>query len=144
MIVFSEIQRCQHPHFTQFFQEAKKPTDLSSTYCANRPAQVPEGFDGLRDDWLPRSGKSRRVFLNPPFSRCDEWIDKAEKEHKQGVEILAVVSAQWINRTEGDRKLLQQHKYMILSGWQAQFFMPSSRYAMDPVDVYLLWFRRQA
>ena len=24
VIVFSEIKRCQHPHFTQFFQKAKK------------------------------------------------------------------------------------------------------------------------
>ena len=24
MIVFSEIKRCQHPHFTQIFQKAKK------------------------------------------------------------------------------------------------------------------------
>ena len=26
VVVFSEIQRCQHPHFTQFFQNAKKGT----------------------------------------------------------------------------------------------------------------------
>jgi hypothetical protein len=102
------------------------------------PWPVPEGFDGLRDDWLPRSGKSRRVFLNPPFSRCDEWIDKAEKEHKQGVEILAVVSAQWIKSTPGRHKLLTEHANKLL--WQAEFFMPSSRYPMDPLDVYLLWF----
>ena len=30
VIVFSEIQCCQHPHFTQFFQKAKKnPSSLS-------------------------------------------------------------------------------------------------------------------
>ena len=30
MIVFSEIKRCQHPHFTQIFQKAKKTDDAGA------------------------------------------------------------------------------------------------------------------
>jgi phage N-6-adenine-methyltransferase len=44
-------------------------------------------MDGLQEDW------SGTVFMNPPFSRCQEWVAKAWHESLRGVTVVCLLPA---------------------------------------------------
>lgn len=46
-----------------------------------------ELFDGLHIDWQEKN------FVNPPYSRCAEWVDKAIIEHSKGRHVIMLLPA---------------------------------------------------
>ena len=72
------------------YKEMDKEFNFDFDPC---PYPVPEGFDGLIDDW----GSSN--YVNPPFGSImhygkkkgmTAWVRKALKEHKKGKQIVMV------------------------------------------------------
>jgi site-specific DNA-methyltransferase (adenine-specific) len=54
------------------------------------------GLDALRRDWATEPGWS--VWLNPPYSRCAEFIAKAAEESRKGTTVVALVPARTCTR----------------------------------------------
>ena len=60
------------------------------------PFPLPEGFCGLRIDW----GEAGDViFVNPPFSRVDEFAKKGVEQAGKGRVVVMFVAARMDNRT---------------------------------------------
>jgi phage N-6-adenine-methyltransferase len=53
--------------------------------------RVPDYQDALKVDWYHHT--RRRFWLNPPYSRCREFVAKAAAEAKRGALVVALVPA---------------------------------------------------
>lgn len=119
------------------------------------PWPVPEGLDGLLCCWrqLAANTGHNRVYLNPPWSKMDQWLYKAVRECRNGIPVLAVVPA-WLTTACDDirqfsnildkwdaesppRQLDIQSKLL----WDAEFAHPTSGARMPPLNVMLIWLR---
>lgn len=60
-------------------------------------AKVPEFFnsahDALQCDWRDAGGQGRTCWMNPPYSRCREFMGKAAAEASRGCTVVALVPA---------------------------------------------------
>lgn len=51
------------------------------------PCPLNSSFDGLIIDWKNKN------FVNPPYSKIKEFVDKSIKEHKKGKEVILLIPA---------------------------------------------------
>ena len=51
------------------------------------PCPLNSNFDGLKIDWQQKN------FVNPPYSKIKEFVDKSIEEHKKGKEIFLLIPA---------------------------------------------------
>jgi len=121
------------------------------------PWPVPPGFDGLRCSWrqLAAASGHKRIYLNPPWSKLDEWLYKAVCECRAGLPVLAVVPS-WkgdlicsdimqsmviIDRLEYWAP--RRHPFQVQSRvlWDAEFAHPTTGHKMPPLNVMLIWLR---
>lgn len=52
----------------------------------------------VEDDGLEESWRGERVWLNPPYSTCADWVAKAEREMAEGCELVVILVP--ANRTD--------------------------------------------
>lgn len=51
------------------------------------PCPLNSNFDGLSVDWKQKN------FVNPPYSKIKQFVDKAIEEHKKGKEVILLIPA---------------------------------------------------
>lgn len=51
------------------------------------PCPLNSNFDGLKIDWEAKN------FVNPPYSKIKEFVEKAIEEHKKGKEVVLLIPA---------------------------------------------------
>lgn len=54
-------------------------------------ARVIGRFWTKEDDGLEESWRGERVFVNPPFDACEEWVEKASREFAAGCELIVML-----------------------------------------------------
>ena len=86
MVVFSDIKRCQHPHFTQLFQKAAKKEEEVQCGSALRFSCREEGSLGFCN-FENNPGIKLRFYRSTPesltASRCRHKISADTAEHGQ-------------------------------------------------------------
>ncbi|CAE7561350.1 CML12 [Symbiodinium natans] len=113
------------------------------------PWPVPEAFDGLLCSWklLAQARGHNRIYLNPPWSHMDSWLEKAALEYATGLQILIVVP-RWTEESCISTLTSAQYSLRFVSRplalktrriWDAEFAHPTSGKAMAPLDVTLIW-----
>lgn len=114
------------------------------------PWPVPRGLDGLHCCWrsLAAGAGHQRVYLNPPWSQLDRWIQKAIVECQKGLQVPL-----WMAHIAGHilhGAWLRTHLFPARHGNlrvctrllpDAEFAHPLTGSAMPPLDVVLLWMR---
>ena len=106
MIIFSEIRRCHHPHFTQFFQKAKKDGKLLrflGTTGRRSPGTASETLLRLTNRSLNRSLRTLRSAGCVPYSSSTSCASLAERRlyyirYEAAVKITAVTARRNIRR----------------------------------------------
>lgn len=51
------------------------------------PCPLNSSFDGLKIDWKIKN------FVNPPYSKIKQFVDKSIEEHKKGKEVILLIPA---------------------------------------------------
>ena len=51
------------------------------------PCPFQSSFDGLDIEW------GRTNFVNPPYSKLKEWVEKAIEQHKKGRKVIMLIPA---------------------------------------------------
>lgn len=51
------------------------------------PCPLNSNFDGLKIEWEAKN------FVNPPYSKIKEFVEKAIEEHKKGKEVVLLIPA---------------------------------------------------
>lgn len=99
------------------------PPELYPEGCFD-PCPVDADFDGL---YIPWSG---RVFVNPPFSRIPEWIQKAlDQRGNENVESIHMLLPAWTDRKWFQLLVREDCKIRFLQG-RVRFLHP---YTGEPV-----------
>ena len=57
------------------------------------PCPYKSSFDGLVIEWKERN------FVNPPYSKLKEWVNKAIEENKKGKEVILLIPARTDTKT---------------------------------------------
>lgn len=68
----------------------KTPTLLYNSYMKSGyfdPCPYNSEFDGLQIDWQQKN------FVNPPYSKIKEFVNKAIEEHKKGKHVVLLIPA---------------------------------------------------
>lgn len=115
------------------------------------PWPVPPGLDGLACSWrqLAAASGHKRIYMNPPWSKLDQWLYKAVLECCGGLSVLAVLPA-WVGDFVSDIKQfvaiidqqgLRRRAIEIRSRvlWDAEFAHPTTGQKMPPLNVMLIW-----
>jgi len=122
--------------------------DHASDPC---PWPVPPGLDGLLCSWrqLAAASGHKRIYMNPPWSKLDQWLYKAVIECCGGLSVLAVLPA-WMGDFVHDikqfvaiidqqglrRRTIEIHSRVL---WDAEFAHPTTGQKMPPLNVMLIW-----
>jgi len=112
------------------------------------PWPVPRAFDGLKCSWQPLAVPfgHNRVYLNPPWSQLDCWLEKAAVEYSSGLQILMVVP-RWsedscistLTTAQKSLRIPTPLRIKTRRLWDAEFKHPTSGSNMAPLDVTLIW-----
>ena len=51
------------------------------------PCPLNSNFNGLEIEWKDRN------FVNPPYSKIKDWVNKSIEEHKKGKEVILLIPA---------------------------------------------------
>lgn len=112
------------------------------------PWPVPRAFDGLKCSWqlLAMPYGHNRVYLNPPWSQLDCWLEKAAVEYSMGLQILMVVP-RWsedscisiLTTVQKSLRIATPLRIKTRRLWDAEFTHPTSGSNMAPLDVTLIW-----
>ncbi|CAK9005713.1 unnamed protein product [Durusdinium trenchii] len=110
------------------------------------PWPVPHAFDGLKCSWQLLAKSFGRVYLNPPWSQLDCWLQKAAWEYSFGLQILMVVP-RWsedsciaiLTSAQKSLRLSTPLRLKTRRLWDAEFKHPASGSSMAPLDVTLIW-----
>lgn len=70
-------------------------------------------FYTLDDDGLSKDWAGERVFINPPYSKCFDWVKKAHSEaQKENTKVVMLLPARtdtkWFHQFCLDRKVVSQ------------------------------------
>jgi len=91
--------------------------------------------DGLKSEW------SGRVWMNPPYSKSEPWVDKW-LAHKNGFALLPTSKANWfINLWDGETAvwMVDRNFYFVKpDGERISIFMPAALWAIGETNITAL------
>ena len=81
--------------------------------CSDGTNAKCEKFFSIYDSGLPKDWGTETVFMNPPYSQCEEWMRKAYGAAQEGATVVCLVPArtdtEWWHRyaMKGEIRLLK-------------------------------------
>lgn len=84
------------------------PTVMYESFIKNNyfdPCPLNSSFDGLNINW------HKKNFVNPPYSKINNFVDKSIDEHKKGKEIVLLIPAR--TDTKYFRKLVDYGCFIV-------------------------------
>lgn len=74
-----------------FFKELNRHWGFTLDPCSNGENAVCKRFFTPEDDGLAQDWSYERVFMNPPYTECYAWMQKAYESSLQGAIVLCLV-----------------------------------------------------
>jgi len=91
--------------------------------------------NGLTSDWFGN------VFMNPPFSKPQPWVDKF-MQHANGIALLPMSKSKWFDQIWADQNAIvalpQNLKYVDPKGSNGSISMPSILVAYGQTNIAAL------
>jgi site-specific DNA-methyltransferase (adenine-specific) len=87
----SEKQDWGTPQY--IFDSLNKEFGFTVDVCASAENKKCNRFFSIEDDALKMDWSKEVCFMNPPYNRCDEFMEKAWTESKRGAIVVCLVPA---------------------------------------------------
>jgi hypothetical protein len=101
------------------------------------PLEWKEGDpDGLEIEW------AQTTFVNPPFSKINKWIHKADKEWRKGKTIVMIMNLKTHTETFHQCVLRNPVEIRFLQG-KINFIHPEGKKSTNPFGNMLLIWRKE-
>ena len=95
------------------FDALHKEFDFTLDPCSDGTNAKCEKFFSIYDSGLPKDWGTETVFMNPPYSQCEEWMRKSYGATQEGATVVCLVPArtdtEWWHRyaMKGEIRLLK-------------------------------------
>ena len=99
------------------------PSKLYYHYMINKyfdPCPLYSNFNGLEIEWKEKN------FVNPPYSKIKEFVNKSIEEHKKGKEVILLIPAR--TDTKYFRKLVDYGSTIIFITGHYRFYKNDYEY----------------